>query len=464
MKVWCYELRKGLLGMLLGIAGITMGQAETSLDRYVKEPDPEFHYELVKTIKGRGFTQYVIEMTSQRWLTPQEVDRTVWQHWVVIVKPDRVKHTTGMLVIGGGSNGGTPPEEVDPRWAGIAVETQSVVTSLSMVPNQPLRFVGDDRDRVEDALIAYGWDKHLRGGRDEWLARFPMTKSAVRAMDTITAFMAKPDSGSIEVERFVVAGGSKRGWTTWTTGAVDSRVEAMIPIVIDMLNVVPSFEHHYRVYGFFAEAVGDYEGMGVMDWQRRPEYQRLIKLTEPYEYRDRFTMPKYLINATGDQFFVPDSGQFYWDDLRGEKHVRYVPNAGHSLDGTDVVESIVAYYHAILNKKARPRFDWEISDENGITVSVEDAPSAVTMWSATNPKVRDFRIDQLGPEWKATPLKPGKDGRYRAAPKKPQEGYTAFMVELTYPGFSRYPMKFTTQVKVIPDVYPFPPYQPKPID
>ena len=59
-------------------------------------------------------------------------------------------------------------------------------------------------------------------------------------MDTIQTFLAGfpelPD-----IERFVIAGASKRGWTTWTTGAVDNRVVAMIPMVMPILNMVTSF-------------------------------------------------------------------------------------------------------------------------------------------------------------------------------------------------------------------------------
>ena len=58
--------------------------------------------------------------------------------------------------------------------------------------------------------------------------------------------------------KFVVSGASKRGWTTWTTAAVDKRVVAIIPIVIDLLNVEPSFEHHWQAYGFWAPAIKDY--------------------------------------------------------------------------------------------------------------------------------------------------------------------------------------------------------------
>jgi PhoPQ-activated pathogenicity-related protein len=48
-----------------------------------------------------------------------------------------------------------------------------------------IRFHG----RYEDELIAFGWRKFLEGGaKDEdavWLARLPMTKAVVRAMDAV---------------------------------------------------------------------------------------------------------------------------------------------------------------------------------------------------------------------------------------------------------------------------------------
>ena len=60
-----------------------------------------------------------------------------------------------------------------------------------------------------------------------------MTKAVVRAMDTVEAFMMSEAGGKLKVNEFVVAGGSKRGWTTWMTAAVDKRVIAIAPLVID---------------------------------------------------------------------------------------------------------------------------------------------------------------------------------------------------------------------------------------
>ena len=71
-------------------------------------------------------------------------------------------------------------------------------------------------------------------------------------MDTVTAFCARRGRRRSKVDSFVVAGGSKRGWTTWTTAAVDKRVVAIVPIVIDMLNVEKSSVTTIARYGFFA--------------------------------------------------------------------------------------------------------------------------------------------------------------------------------------------------------------------
>ena len=48
----------------------------------------------------------------------------------------------------------------------------------------------------------------------------------------------------MKVAKFVIAGASKRGWTTWSTAAVDDRVVGIVPIVIDTLNVAKSAAHH----------------------------------------------------------------------------------------------------------------------------------------------------------------------------------------------------------------------------
>ena len=190
----------------------------TPLDVYVATPDTNYSYSLLNTIPGSGQTTYVLELRSQAWLTTNEVDRTLWKHWLVIVKPTGVTNAQSLLFIDGGSNPGTAPTSGDATLLKIALDTRTIVTQLKMVPNQPLIVRGGDHLPHRGRLIAYSWDKFLRTGDERWPARLPMTKAAVRAMDTVTAFCGSPQGGGVSVRSFVVGGGSKRGWTTWTDG------------------------------------------------------------------------------------------------------------------------------------------------------------------------------------------------------------------------------------------------------
>ena len=306
----------------------------TALDEYVAAPDPHFEYTVAEVIDGDGYTGYIIRMTSQQWLTEAEVQEPIWWHWLLMVVPDSVQHETGLLFIGGGSNTGDPPTSIPDLITEAAMQTNSIVAEIRQIPNQPLHFVNDPYSpRWEDWQIAYTWDKFLRTGDTHWPSQLPMTKAAVRAIDTVAEVAAQPETGGHRLETFVVVGGSKRGWTAWTTAAVDPRVVAVVPAVIDLLNIEPSIVHHFASLGFFAPALGDYERMGIMDWMGMPEKRALMRLVDPFHYRHRFTMPKFIVNSTGDQFFLPDSSQFYFGDLIGEKFLRYVPNTDHSLGG-----------------------------------------------------------------------------------------------------------------------------------
>lgn len=426
---------------------------QTALDRYVYKPDSNYGYKLVNTVRGAGYTAYVLELTSQQWRTAEEVDRPIWMHWLTIIKPDKVATTTGFLYINGGSNGSRMPAGADASLAGMAVGTQAVVADLRMVPNEPLVFKEEGKRRTEDEIIAFTWEKYLKTGDETWPLRLPMTKAAVRAMDTVTAFCAGDERGKVTVDRFVVAGGSKRGWTAWTTAAVDDRVVAVVPIVIDVLNNEKSMEHHYRAYGFWAPAIGDY--INLHSWSGTPRYAALMKIEDPYSYRSRLRMPKLIMNSTGDQYFLPDSSQFYFDDLEGEKSLRYIPNTKHDLRNSDVRETLYAFFEAVVNAKARPRFSWRFEKDGSITVQTKDKPSEVKLWQATNAKARDFRLDTIGAAFKSSPVAPEREGQYRVRLAPPAEGFTAFFVEMTFANGSKYPLKFTTGVRVTPDRLPF---------
>jgi hypothetical protein len=238
---------------------------------------------------------------------------------------------------------------------------------------------------------------------------------------------------------------------------VDERVKAVVPVVIDVLNMDEQMRHHHRVYegvtqrtvGGYAEAIRDYVNLDVIQRMDTPEGQALLKIVDPYEYRERLTLPKYLINATGDQFFVPDSAQFYFGDLTGPKYLRYVPNGDHGLSGApDVYAGLQVFYEAAAGDIPLPSFSWTV-DGTAIRVVCEDTPLEVKLWQATLPGLRDFRLDTTGPIWQSSVLTAAEENVFVAEVSRPAAGYTGFFVELRFavPGLN--PILFTTDVTVV---------------
>ncbi|MDZ4860525.1 MAG: PhoPQ-activated protein PqaA family protein [Candidatus Hydrogenedentes bacterium] len=429
--------------------------ATTALDDYVAKPDPAFAYDPAAAVETKtgNYTAKVYKMVSQEWLDTTKVDKPKWEHWVTVIVPNDIAHDQALVFINGGSNEGDEAPKPDGQLAQVAMMTKSILVDVKQIPNQPLHFVGDtvaeyaESGRSEDDLIAFAWDKFLVTQDPLWLPRLPMTKAVVRAMDL--AQQEQP-----RITGFFVVGGSKRGWTTWTTAIVDKRVIGIAPAVIDILNVTKSLQNHFAAYGFWAPAVGDYTEMNIMTRIDTPEFHALREVVDPYCYIDRLTMPKYIMNSTGDQFFPPDSWKFYFDDLKGEKYLRYVPNTDHGLN-LEAYVNMASFYHAVMTNTPRPKFTWSHAADGALEVRCETKPTNVLLWQATNPDARDFRMEIVGKPYVSSPVEESEPGVYRAAIPAPKKGWTAFLLELEFPNPGiKYPFKFTTGVSIVPDVYP----------
>lgn len=430
------------------------GSFDTALDRYIAKTTPEYRFDVVKTIEGAGYRTRVVSMISQQWRSSREVDRPLWKHWLTITEPEQIKTSTALLIVSGGSTTDAAPDKLDSTISDVASHTGAVVAELHAVPNQPLLFAGEENPRSEDDIIAYTWMKYLRTGDESWPLRLPMTKSVVRAMDTITTLFS---GASRPVDSFIVGGTSKRGWTTWLTPAVDSRVVAIVPIVIDTLNVEASALHAYRAYGFWPPALEPYQKMGVMKYIGTPQFDSLVRIEDPYSYRDRITVPKLIVNATGDQYFTPDSSQFYYKGLLGRKYLRYLPNTDHSLKGAtrSAAETGKAFVDAIINGTPLPQYSWQLGADGGIIAQSATKPFSVKLWQAFNPEGRDFRLETIGHAFEAADL-PDRGGyTYVARVPSPPRGFTAYFVELAYQTPRGDVFTVTTNVRVAPDRLPF---------
>ncbi|HEY2355882.1 MAG TPA: PhoPQ-activated protein PqaA family protein [Phenylobacterium sp.] len=447
-----------LAAVAMAASAPALGNPKNALDAYVTKPDPAFAWKVIGPVSGPGYHGAVLEMTSQTWLTAKEVDKPIWKHWLTVIVPDKVSHKTGFLYITGGANTDAAPTKAPERWAKMALETSSVVAELDDVPNQPLRFTEDPRPRVEDEIIAYQQAKFIRDRNPLDLVRLPMVKSGTQAMTAVQQYLASETGGKLDLDSFVVSGGSKRAWTTWLVGAIDRRVVGIIPIVINVLNVDATGRHHWEAMGYFSPALKDYvENRLIPDQIGKPGWAEVNKIEDPLNYRDRpaMKMPKYVINAVGDEYFPPDNTRFSYHLLPEVKRLRMIPNSKHSTAGTDISDSITAFYDAVLTHRSLPSYAWTVRKDGAIVVKSATRPLEVNLWQGNDPKARDFRVDTIGKAFTSTPLTRAKDGTWVGKVAKPAAGWSAYFVELVYPSGTKYPFKFTTEVSVIPDTLPY---------
>ena len=447
---------------MLNFIFLSTEEEYTSMSNYIESTKNEFSYDIQEVIYEENWTGYHIKMISGEWLNSKKVDQVEWWHYVDIIIPKQTTSSTGIMFIDGGEKS-EDYFRLDAQSIRNAIKTEAVIVNVSNIPFQPLNFLSSEQDSFEeDDLIAFAWNKFLKQGAKqkdvEWLPRFPMTRAIVRAMDLAQEIVLQND---IVVKDFVVSGASKRGWTAWTTAAVDSRVKAVVPMVIDMLNLVPSFENHYRSYGEFSPAVQEYVNYNIQDWLGTEEFKVLMSYIEPFSFIDKFTMPKYIINAGSDEFFSTDSWRFYYDKLPGEKIIRYVPNKNHSLDGRYLTEDLVSYFYRVINDIEIPSLSWNLSDNKLIAELDYDGEYDVSVWTAKNDNGRDFRLWEEGELWEETSIGKLANNKYELNVNSNFKGYKATMIEFTIDPESEFPLIISTGPFVFPEKYPFDKYESK---
>ena len=113
---------------------------------------------------------------------------------------------------------------------------------------------------------------------------------------------------SSAVTKFVVSGASKRGWTTWLTGAVDPRVVGIAPMVIVTLNMKAQNANQIKVWGKYSEQIDDYTERGLMDRFEEPDRKRLWEMVDPDPEAVQLVIRAADTGTTRGDVFVLDMG------------------------------------------------------------------------------------------------------------------------------------------------------------
>lgn len=399
---------------------------ETALQAYLQTDDNLFRWELSDSTVSGNLTTYQLLVTSQKWR------EYTWRHQVTVIVPEELEFDGALLFISGGTNKDElpnwrkPDNSISGMLEMVARQNKAVVAVVFQVPNQPLY-----GRLTEDELISFTLHNYKHDRDFTWPLLFPMVKSAVKAMDAVQAFsLEKLDH---QINRFVLSGESKRGWTTWLAGASDSRVEAIAPMVIDMLNMPKSISYHLEAWGDYSIQIEDYVKLGIAQEVDTPLGQELAAMIDPFSYRAALTIPKFIFNATNDEYWPVDAIKHYLDDIPGENYLHYVPNAGHSLgDKRQSTQALSAFFGETLQKNGYPECSWEI-EENGreITLKVkatEDKLAGALLWLAVS-EDRDFRDN----EFSSTSIEQVTPGEIVYTVSFPETGFIAFYIDLIYP-------------------------------
>ncbi len=390
------------------------------LNAYLDAPDDSFQWTVVEQTNTATENSFLVELTSQTW------HGIPWKHFLVIVVPNKITNPKHALMYIAGGSIGKKPRDGDKFLVRSLAQASGMCTALLLqVPNQPL--LGN---YYEDALIGETLLKAIETKDTTWPLLFPMAKSAVKAMDAVQQVLQKEKQFSID--GFIVAGASKRGWTTWLTAASgDKRVVAIAPTVIDTLNIRQQMKYQIETWGDFSPSIHDYTDRKLvqLDESQATEFEKkLWTMIDPYSYRARLAMPKLLIHGTNDPYWAVDASQHYFGDLSGTKYILTLPNTGHGLDGQQLkaAQTLAVFAKHAARGNDWPTVNWKLDeDADAYRVKVEtDLPlRGAKLWTATS-ETKDFRAAK----WASQSLEPGTN--LDAAVKKPASGHVAFFVEL----------------------------------
>lgn len=389
------------------------------LSSFIKFNDNTFQYSLHSKKSSGSISIDTYVFNSQKWPLDKhrDIPSTIWKHKLVLYIPSKIEYSKVLLYVAGGQtydddgvelNFAPPKEFMD--YKEIALKNNAIVAELQDVPNQHLK-MGDSWIK-EDAYLAYTYKKFLENPlNNAYLpGHLPMAKAVVKAMDVIQHLVNESTPGTNP--HFVLAGASKRAWAVWLASLEDKRVDAIIPIVLDVLNTQQSILHICQIHKGCPYALKDYKDADLIKKIPSDTFADLMKIEDPFmylgmdydrKYKERLSIPKLLIQASGDDFFVPDSSHFYFKQLPGKQnYIRYLPNSLHYFMGNPISDStnsrksiqkaLENYFGFHLKQTELPSLEWK-HEKNMIEIQSSVTPSKVLLWTAFNEN-QDFRYLQ----------------------------------------------------------------------
>lgn len=414
------------------------------LTDYLAQPDASYHWQQLCNAQYRGGEYAELLLTSQTW------HGFVWRHQLFIIRPDDTPAhpANAALFITGGHwherylhSPSHCPDNPEARvFEHLAAALGMPLAVLKQVPEEPL-FGG----KTEDTLIAYTFQQYLQTGDGTWPLLLPMVKSAVRAMDAVQAYAQQHWQANIQ--GFLLSGASKRGWTTWLTAAVDTRVKALAPMSFTMLDIPAQLNLQHTSWGRLSDEIADYSQTGLTQKMQSGAAANLLAIVDPWHYRADIAQPKLIIDGTNDPYWPVDSVNLFWSGLRAPKYLLYLPNNGHSpTDFRRLFGDLAALAREIQTGAPLPNLTWKLERRENtavLTLRSDPPPRRVRIWRAYAMH-DDFRHSL----WLKTPLACEHVCRWQT--QAAHTAWTAFFAEAEYRVQGNLPYFLSTTVTILP--------------
>ncbi|CAI5935565.1 unnamed protein product, partial [Closterium sp. NIES-64] len=200
------------------------------------------------------------------------------------------------------------------------------------------------------------------------LIPLPMATSIICALHA-THLAARELLPHVPVEGFVAIGVSKRAGMSYFAAALDKRVVAFITYGYDLLNLVPNLQHMHDSLGGWPILLKFNSEYNISQRLHSNQYRKAAEVIDPYTLIDRMDMPKLLISASNDEFFLIDDSYYFMKDMPQPTQLKIVPNLYHMVIQNSfwAYDASISFFSTILEvdsscaslpASSRPSLTW----------------------------------------------------------------------------------------------------------
>lgn len=319
------------------------------------------------------------------------------------------------------------------------------VATLFNEPVQPLFGL------EEDPLIAYTFDKYLKSGNPTWPLLFPMVKGVRAAMTTIQ------QATHNVINKFVVFGNSKRGWTAWLAGATgDSRIVGIAPTSFQLLNISAQLYHQIKLWEHYSPMFEPYVKAGLLPPKHGARFEKLIQMIDPYSMIATLHCPVLDVRGSNDPFWAVDSHNFYASKLPRKNWSLVLANEGHDFKNQVPYFQAVASFARMCLLPSKGIYAqqwpnlWARTEKNQVVIHSSIRPEELRLFRATSSN-GDFSHSKWNLSGFVSPSEYGDIFKYTVDLPSVQSGFGAWFVVAKYvlvEGGLAEPFEITTPIQL----------------